>query len=89
MSKDSGTPFPGPNCYTGTERERLDRMESKLDRLYNAMAGDQRMGTRGFADRLSEVEKHAAEHNRRLIFTTGFLAALVSAWELIRHKIFE
>jgi hypothetical protein len=89
MSKDSDTPFPGPNCYTGTQSERLDRMEHKIDRVYVAMIGDERMGNRGMVPRLIHVEttlakiaeERAAESNARrgAMWVVGTTAAVIGA----------
>lgn len=90
MSKETEEPFPGPNCYVGTPAERLDRMEHKIDRVYTAMLGDERMGNPGWAVRLNTVEKvltqiateRAAEANakRGAMWVVGIAAGAIGAF---------
>jgi hypothetical protein len=89
MSKDSDTPFPGSNCYTGTQSERLDRIERTIGEVKTALVGNARMGHRGIVHRIADVEASVENHNRKLVFATGFLAAFVAAFEIIRHKLFD
>jgi hypothetical protein len=88
MSQDDDS-FPSDNCYTGTDQMRLDRMESKLDRVYIAMIGDERMGNPGMVPRLAHLEKsltqiateRAAESNARrgAMWVVGTTAAVIGA----------
>jgi hypothetical protein len=56
--------IPQHSTCTGTELQRLDRMERVLNEVKTALVGNEALGNKGIVNRLKEVEVGMTELNR-------------------------
>lgn len=62
--------------------ERLSNIEKKLDRIENALLGDD-FGNVGYMQRIEDVEQHIEENKKRIWTERGIVIGLSAIWALV------
>lgn len=70
---------------------RLDEQDQVLKlvpSMHAALVGNRTMGHRGLVDRVEDVEKKSAEHDRKLVFATGAAIGISTLISAAKIKLF-
>lgn len=65
----------------------IERLNSKVDKIYDVLVGDDALGTKGVIPRLQRVEERQGGFDRKLTYAGGFMAGIVVVWEIFRRKL--
>jgi hypothetical protein len=69
--------------------DELATIKETLHRIEKAIVGDREMGQRGIVVRLDELEKHIAEHDKKMVLWGGIITGCVFALTHLKDKFFK
>lgn len=80
-------------AHVGQQKRQYDDMNETLrqlresnTRIETALMGDEKAGIEGVVKKLGRHDKYISNSKRRTAYYSGFGAAIVAAWEFVRHK---
>lgn len=69
--------------------DELATIKETLARIEKAIIGDKEMGQRGIVERLTDLEKQIADHDKKLILWGGIVTGAVFALTHLRDKFLK
>ena len=69
--------------------DELSTIKETLHRIEQAIVGDEKMGQRGIVQRLTDLEKQIAEHDKKLILWGGIVTGCVFALTHFKDRFFK
>lgn len=69
--------------------DELRTIKDTLARIEKALIGDEEMGQRGIVQRLTDLEKQIADHDKKLVLWGGMVTGIVFALTHLRDKFLK